>query len=166
MKNIEGKNKDQLDATKDQGEKQLDAIEKQKENKLKMVEKDEIVYLEDKIDQMFEIYPNSFDTKSKALLDTRANIESKINYRNLFYKTLLPNDKFHEFNFFKKYGDLYSLLEDLVPKKTTVNSANAHQISFIINLMNGYNESKLTDIKAIEDEFFYNTVLTKAKKIF
>ena len=43
LKNIEGKNKDQLDATKDQGEKQLDAIKKQKENTLKMVEKDEIV---------------------------------------------------------------------------------------------------------------------------
>ena len=30
----------------------------------------------------------------------------------------------------------------------------------------GYNESKLIDIKAIKDEFFYNTVLTKAKKVF
>ena len=33
--------------------------------------------------------------------------------------------------------------------------------------MNGYNEGKLIDIKAIKDEFFCNTVLTKAeKKIF
>ena len=63
LKNIEGKNKDQLDAIKDQGEKQLDAIEKQKENKLKMVEKDEIVYLEDKKDELFEMYPNSSDKK-------------------------------------------------------------------------------------------------------
>ena len=71
FKNINGKNKDQLDAIKDQGEKhldaikdqgekQLDAIEKQKENKPKMVEKDEIVYLEDKIDKLFKMYPNSF----------------------------------------------------------------------------------------------------------
>ena len=37
LKNIEGKNKNQLDATKDQGEKQLDAIKKQEEqvNKIK-----------------------------------------------------------------------------------------------------------------------------------
>ena len=35
LKNIEDKNKDQLDAIKDQGEKQLDSIEKQKENLLK-----------------------------------------------------------------------------------------------------------------------------------
>ena len=32
--------------------------------------------------------------------------------------------------------------------------------------MDGYNESKLTDTKATKDEFFYNTVLTKAKKVF
>ena len=62
---MEGKNKDQLDAIKDQGEKQLDAIEKEKENKLKIVEKDEIVYLEYKIDELFEMYSNSFDKKVK-----------------------------------------------------------------------------------------------------
>ena len=48
LKNIEGKNKEQLDAIKDKGEKQLDASEKQKENKLKIVIKDEIVWLLDK----------------------------------------------------------------------------------------------------------------------
>ena len=32
--------------------------------------------------------------------------------------------------------------------------------------MNRYNESKLIDIKAIKNDFFYNTVLTKAKKYF
>ena len=31
--------------------------------------------------------------------------------------------------------------------------------------MNGYNESKLIDTKAIKDEFFYNTVL-KGKEFF
>ena len=45
LKNIEGKNKDQLDAIRDEGEKQLNAI-KQKKNKIKIIEKDEkIVYL-------------------------------------------------------------------------------------------------------------------------
>ena len=38
LKNIEGKNKDQSDAIKDQGKKQLEAIEKQKENKPKIIE--------------------------------------------------------------------------------------------------------------------------------
>ena len=30
-----------------------------------MVEKDEIVYLENKIDELFEMYPSSFDNKVK-----------------------------------------------------------------------------------------------------
>ena len=48
----------------------------------------------------------------------------------------------------------------------SINSANADQISLIINLTGGYVESKLTDIEAIKNELFYNTVLTKAKKVF
>ena len=82
------------------------------------------------------------------------------------FRILLSDGKFHVFKFFKKYGTLYDLLENLVTKKTTANSANADQMSAIINLMDGYNESKLIDIRAIKDAFFYNTVLIKAKKVF
>ena len=82
------------------------------------------------------------------------------------YKILLLNDVFHECNFFKKYGTLYSLLKDLVTGKMTINSANANQISFIIDLMHRYDERKLIDIETIKNEFFYNTLLTKAKKVF
>ena len=32
--------------------------------------------------------------------------------------------------------------------------------------MHEYDESKLTDIVVIKNEFFYNIVLTKAKKVF
>ena len=94
LKNIERKNKYQLDEINDQGEKQLDAIEKQTKNKLKMVEKDEIVYLEDKIDniELLEVYPNSFDKKSKALLNALAKYEHKINYKDLSYRILLSDD--------------------------------------------------------------------------
>ena len=102
-----------------------------------MVKKDEIVYLEDKIDQLFEMYPNSFDKESKALLNTLAKNENKINYKILTYRILLSYGKFHEFNFLKKYSTLYNLMENLVTKKTTVNRANADQISLIIKLMNG-----------------------------
>ena len=52
---------------------------------------------------------------------------------------LFADGKFHEIIFLKKYGTLYSLLEDLVTRKMTVNNANADQISFRINLMHGYN---------------------------
>ena len=141
LKNIEGKNKEQLDEIKHQGEKKLDAIEKQKENKLKTIEKDKIVY-HDEIDELFSMYPNSFDKKGKSLLNTLPKDESSINYKNLSYKMLLLNHVFHEFNFFKKYGALYSLLKDLVTRKMAINSANTDQIPFIIVLMHGYDKGK------------------------
>ena len=81
-KNIKGKNKDQLDAIEDQGEKQLDAIKNQEEKQLdaierqenqpKIIEKNKIVYLEDKIDKLFEMYFKSFNIQSKTLLNTLA----------------------------------------------------------------------------------------------
>ena len=101
------------------------------------------MYLRDKIDEFFEMYPNSFDKKSKSLLNTLAKNESSINYKNLFNKILLLNGVFHEFSFFKKYGTLYSLFKDLVTRKMTINSANDDQISFIIDVMHGYYEEKL-----------------------
>ena len=120
--NIKGKNEDQLDAIRDQGEKQLDAIKyqgekqldaigKQNENKLKTIEKDKIVYLEYKINELFEIYPKSFNKQSKSLSGKNAVTENKINYKNLFYKTLLVDGTFQEIIFLKKYGTLYSLLD-------------------------------------------------------
>ena len=178
LKNIEGKNKDQLDAIKDQGEKQLDAIknqgekqldaiERQKQNKLETTEKDEIVYLEEKIDDLFEMFAKFFPGQSKTLLKNIAKNESSINYRNFSYEILLPNGRFHKFDLFKKYGTLYGLLKNLLTKKTIIGSANADQISFITDLMHGYDESKLTDVEVIKDEFyFYNAFLTKAKRVF
>ena len=53
QKNIEGKNKEQLDEIKHQRERQLDVIEKQKENKLKTIEKDKKVYVRDGIGEFF-----------------------------------------------------------------------------------------------------------------
>ena len=66
-----------------------------------MIEKDEIVYLEDKIDELFEMYPNSFDKKNKALLNTVVKNENEINYKNLSYRILLSDGRFQDFNFFK-----------------------------------------------------------------
>ena len=81
--------------------KQLDAIEKQKENQLKTIEKHKIVYLEDKTDELFEMYPKSFTSQNTTLLRKLAENESNINYKNLSYKIVLPDGTFHEFNFFK-----------------------------------------------------------------
>ena len=100
-----------MDAIKNQGEKQLVAIERQKENKPKVIEKEKKVYLEDETGKFFEMYPKSFTSQNKTLLRKLAENESSINHRNLFYKILLPDGRFHEFDFFKKYGTLYNLLE-------------------------------------------------------
>ena len=76
LKNTGSKYKDQLDPVKDQGEKQLnaikdqgknqlEAIKKQKEDKPKIIEKDKIVYLENKINELFKIYRKSFKKQVK-----------------------------------------------------------------------------------------------------
>ena len=41
----------------------------------------------------------------------------KAKLQNLSYRILLSDGKFFEFTFFKKYGTLYDLLENLVTKK-------------------------------------------------
>ena len=64
-------------------------MKKQKENKLKTIGKDKIVYLEDKINKLFEIYPKYFTSQSKTLLRKFAENKSNINYKNLSYKFLL-----------------------------------------------------------------------------
>ena len=61
-------------------------MEKQKENKPKIIEKDKIVYLNHKINKLFEMYPTSFTSNSKALLNVLAKNENKINCKNLSYK--------------------------------------------------------------------------------
>ena len=59
LKNIEGKNEQQLEAIKDQGEKRLNAIDKQNENKSKAIEKDgKIVYLREGLDQCLKCMLN------------------------------------------------------------------------------------------------------------
>ena len=81
------------------------------------------------------MYATSLDKKSKSLLNALAKNESSIDYKKFSYKILLLNGVFHEFLFFKKYGTLYSLLKDLVARKMTINSANADQISFMLDLI-------------------------------
>ena len=81
------------------------------------------MYLENEIDELHKMYPNSFNSKSKTSLRTLAKNENK----NLSYKMLFPDGKFHEINFLKKNGTLYSLLKGLVIRKTTINIGNADQ---------------------------------------
>ena len=149
-----------MDVIKNQREKQLDAIERQKE-------RDEIIHLKDKIDKLFKMCHKFFGGRNKVSLKSIASNENTINYRNLSYKILFSNGKLYELNFFKKYGTLYDLLENVLAKKTSVDSANADQISFLTNLMRAYDESKLIDIETIKDIFYlHNALLTKAERVF
>ena len=111
------------------------------------------------------MYPKSFDSLRKSLLKIFAKNENKISYKNLSYKVLFPDSKFHIINFLKKYDTLFSLLEDLVTRKMTVDDANADQLSFIINLMCGYDEKKLYSKEQVKSSFFHNTILTKANSV-
>ena len=70
------------------------------------------MYLEDKIDKLFKMYSSSFNKLGFTLLKTLAKNENKINYKNLSYKFLFVDVTFHEITFFKKYGTLYSFLEN------------------------------------------------------
>ena len=76
------------------------------------------------MDELFENYPKVFTSKIKNWLKALAKNESKINYKNLFYKIIFPDGKFHGISFLKKSGGflkkidtLYSLLEDLELEK-------------------------------------------------
>ena len=101
LKNIEGKNKDQLDAIKDQrekqleaikdqGEKQSDAIGKQKKKK-ELIEKikrnrkiEKIVFLKDELSTILLDYTMCITRKGEDILKKLADEEKVINYGNLF----------------------------------------------------------------------------------
>ena len=75
---------------------------------------------------------------------------------------------FHEISFLKKYGSLYSLLKNLVTRKTTVNSGNIDKIFFIINVMHGYNDSNFDNKTKtdLESGRFQSIVLARANDAF
>ena len=71
LKNIKGKNEEQLKAIKDQGEKQLDAISKN------------VVLLKDGLKELIESCPNIFGTFVKNEVEQLAAKEERIDYKKL-----------------------------------------------------------------------------------
>ena len=71
----------------------------------------------------------------------------------------------HEINFLEKYGMLYDFLQNLVTSKINIDDANADQISFVINLIWGYNKNDLFDNETCNKKsiFWEYKVLNKAK---
>ena len=81
-------------------------------------------------------------------------MKTKLITKNLSYKILFPDSTVHITDFLEKYDTLFSLLEGLTTRKMTVNNANADQISFIINLMHGYDDWRFTDLENRRANFF------------
>ena len=141
LKNIEGKNKDQLDEIEYQGQKQLDVIKKQrkknfisiskqekqlkeiKNQKKKLIEEIErekksenIILLRDNLDNILQNYGEfNISLNGENVLKKLADDEKSINYKNLFFKS--GNPAIDNYDFFKRFGTLHDLLINLLNKK-------------------------------------------------
>ena len=177
LKNFEGKNKDQLDEIKYQGQKQLDVIEKQGKNNLKSINKQEkqlkknknqkekliekiereeksekIALLRDNLNNILMVYDMDISIKGKNILRKLADDEKNINYKNLFFKS--GNLAIDNYDFFKRFGTLYDLLIDLLNGKISLRKAKIEQnemINKIIELKNFiFSEEEKIDKGAIK----------------
>ena len=128
LKNIAGKNKEQLEEIEYQGERQLDMINKQgkkqlnafekqlKKIKYKKVKKEEkpekIVFLKDTLYDTLMGFDMNFMDKGRNILKKLARDKRLINYNNLLFRTSNPIIK--NFDFLKRFGTLYDLLIGLL----------------------------------------------------
>ena len=107
------------------------------------------------------------------MLKKLANSENVINYDYLSYKVYFSEEnsiRFHKIGFSKEYGTLYDLLDDLLISKITIDNANDDQITFVIDLMHGYDKNDLfdekTDLSVEKGKFRKSKVLIKANNFF
>ena len=106
LKNIEDKNKEQLDEIKYQGERQPNMVnEKRKEPR-------KIVLLKDRLDYIFTNFSSNFNSTGKNFLKKLAKDEKKIDYNNLFFEIDYPVIK--SFDFLENVGALHDLLINLL----------------------------------------------------
>ena len=108
-----------------------------------------------------------------VVLERLAKNEHKINCKDLSYKVYFneeDNFKFHEINFWEKYGMLYDFLEDLLNNKTNMINANIDKLHLIVNLMQGYDKNNFFREKVIisikKSKSRKNEAFNKAKKIY
>ena len=118
------KNKEQLKAIKNQGEKQLDEI--LKNDQLKDDETKNVVLLKDGLKELIESYPNTFNTIVRNEVGEPAAKEEDIDYKNLSQE-IFPYD----FNSLERYGTPYGFIKNLIPNKVSINTGNDDQIDFV-----------------------------------
>ena len=155
LKNIEGKNKDQLDEIEYQGKTQLDAIEKQgkknleaiskqekqlqkiknkKKEPIKRVEKEEgsrkTVLLRDGLKNILQDYGEiNITAKGEDILKKLANDERMINYENLFFK--IGNPSIDNYHYLKRFSSLYDFFYDLISETISIKKAAKEQNEMI-----------------------------------
>ena len=158
LKNIEGKNKDQLDEIEYQEQKQLDVIKEQgkknlisikgqnkqlkeiKSQKKKLIERTErenksknIVLLKDRLDDILVAYNINITTKGNDILKKVADDKRIINYKNLFFKS--GNPTINNYNFPKRSGTLYDFLIDLLREKISLKKAALEQKEMVNKIL-------------------------------
>ena len=160
LKNIEGKNEEQLKVIEDQGKKQSDAIKEN--NQLKDDKRKNIILLKDGLKELTESYPNSFNTFIKSKLK-QLGIKEDIDYKKLSQEIFS-----YGFNFLRRYGMPYRLLKNLIANKISINTANDDQKNFVFNLMKGYNVSSFftkSEIKYLDEKNLHEKSGLKAFEI-
>ena len=176
FKNIEGKNKDQLNKIEYQGQNQLDVIKKQgkknlesinkqekqlkivKNEKKKLIEKIEreekskkTVLLKDNLDNILMIYDMNISIEGKNILKKLADDERNIKYKNS------DNPAINNYYFFKRFGTLYDLLIDLLSDKISLRKVKIDQNEIITKIQ------KLRNFVLLEEEKIDKGVIKKGK---
>ena len=151
LKNIESKNK-----------KQLEAIEKN--NQLKDDETKSVVLLKDGLEELIKSYPTSFITFVKNEQKQLTTKEKDIDYKKLSQEIF-----FDGVSFLEKYGTPYMLLKNLVANKTSMSTVNDDQKmmndDFVFNLIKGYNASsffKKSETRDLDNKNLYEKSKSKA----
>ena len=159
LKNIEGKNEQQLKVIEDQRNKQLDATENY--SKLKDDKAKNKTLLKDELKELIESYPNFF-------LCVKSELKQLATIENIDYKMLPQEIYFDGFSFFKRYSNPYILLKNLMTNKTSMNMVNDDQIDFVFDLTKGYNVSsffKKSKTKDLDNRNLYERSKFKANDI-
>ena len=120
LKNIEGKNEEQLDGIKYQGERQSNMVnEKRKEPR-------KIALLKDRLDYIFTNFSSNFNSTEKNFLKKLAKDEENIDYKNLFFE--IDDLVIRSYDFLKNVGTLYDLLINLLNENETILNSSTMQL--------------------------------------
>ena len=141
LKNIEGKNENQLEEIVYQGKRQLDMIDKQGKKQLKAINKQEQLLgkklrvkkkqatnksgknglSKDTYNDILMTFDINFTNKGENILKKVATDERMINYDNLFFKQVIL--VLIILIFFKRFDTSYDLLINLLREKKSTNVA-------------------------------------------